>query len=225
MRRKRGTAVVKPGRRSALRNGAGLALALGIALLVLPAWAAADDPPWEVAPPAPGAPPAAPPAAPDSAAPDSAAQPAPAKEPVDPAKAPKCIVTGERWDTSSTRVEAIFRVDGEKQRGKFLGLPFMLIEYQLLKDQHHDVDIVQVSVLDYPTFGTDHEQMIIINDDWSNVAFVSTAKKLPGSKTPCFAAFSSADDLDGARKELNGKVLTYKSVLEYLFKALKAEEE
>lgn len=211
---------------------AGLA-GLCAALIALPRPGLADDPPWQDAPPAPGRPTAPPdqPAPPDdpglppqAASPADAAPPEPAPA-IDPEDAPKCIVTGERWDTSSTRVEAIFKVDGMKQRGKFLGLPFMLIQYKALKAEHHEVELLQVRVLDYATFGTGAERMVLINDDWNNVVFLRTGKKLAGSRAPYFAAFTDADELGKAKKDLGGKAMDYKTALSQIFGALNAPDD
>lgn len=165
------------------------------------------------------------------AAPADAAQPSPSTAANDaPAAAgedddyPHCIVTKERWDTSSTRVEAIFRVDGVQMQGKFLSLTYMMIEYKLLKDDNHRVEIETVSVLDFPSFGTGAERMIPINDEWNNVAFLATESKLEGTRRPYFAAFSDAAQLEEAKKTLGGDVMTYEEVLKKLLKALKDPE-
>jgi hypothetical protein len=194
-------------------------LACGLLLLVS-APGRADDTPWQDAPPAqapapPANPPdAAPPPAADNAADDSAS-----------ADDAKCLITKLPWKASSTRVAAVFEVDGQDFKGLFLGVPFMMIEYKLLENQHHRVDIKQVQVLDYSTFGTDAERMITINDDWSNVVFVHTDQKLAGSKAPYYAAFSDADKVDQAKKDLNGSVLSYKDLLTHLLRALDAPAE
>ncbi len=191
-----------------------LLVAVMLALAYVPAGSvrAEDDPPWQAAPaPAPEPGPAAdPPPVPAPARPSGSSIPDDAK----------CVVSGEPWKASSTRVDAILRIDGQSRRGLFLNLAYMLIYRQMAEEAHHQVGIESVRVLDFPTFGTDHEQMIDINEDWSNVAFLKTDKSLPGSKEPYFAAFSSTDDLQKAMESIGGKPKTYEEVMKMLLKAL-----
>jgi hypothetical protein len=191
-----------------------LALGLLVILSVCPAFAD-DEPAFEEAAPA---------APVEAATPEDAAGAPSSAQSNDSKDYPRCIVTKERWDTSSTRVEAIFRVDGQRMRGKFLSLPYMLIEYKLLQEDGHRVSIETVSVLDYPSFGSGSERMIPINDDWNNVAFLNTDTPLKGTKRPYFAAFSDIADLEAAKEALGGSEETYEDVLKKLLRALKDDD-
>jgi hypothetical protein len=145
-------------------------------------------------------------------------------EPVTDTKQYKCVVSGLPWNESSTRVLAIFRVNGERLRGRFVSLPYMLIQYKTYQEEGADVSIESVSVLDYASFNSGGERMIPVNDEWSNVVFVSTDTKLPGSKAPYYAAFSTAEDLEAAQKSLGGKVLSYEAVMKRTLAALRPDE-
>jgi hypothetical protein len=184
-----------------------------VSALTVGAAFADDDPPFEEATPAAPAEPA--PATPGDA--KTAAD-------KDSTDYPRCVVTKERWDTSSTRVEAIFRVDGRRLRAKFLSLPYMLIEYKLLEEDNHEVEIESVSVLDFPSFGSGSERMIPINEEWDNIAFLSTDSQLQGTKRPYYAAFSDPTELEQFQKQLGGKAMTYEGVLKKLLRALKDDD-
>lgn len=147
-----------------------------------------------------------------------------ATEPVTDTTEYKCVVSGLPWNESSTRVLAIFKVNGQRLRGRFVSVPYMMIQYKSYQEEGADVSIESVSVLDYATFNSGGERMIPINDDWNNVVFVATETKLPGSKAPYYAAFSTAEDLDAAQKSLGGKVLSYEGVLKRTLAALRDDE-
>jgi hypothetical protein len=141
------------------------------------------------------------------------------------AKAIKCVVTGLPWMESSTRVEAIFKVDGQRLRGRFLSPVYMMIQYQALKDEGSDVEIESVLLLDFATFGTDSERMVALADDWSNVVFIASDVPLKGSKEPYYAAFSTVEDTKEGVKRLGGKVLSYEALMKRLLSALRSTDE
>ena len=190
-------------------------LLLGLLCMGLTA-AADDEQPWQPADPQPGAE-----AAPPEDA-DASPEPGPTAESGD---YPLCVVTGERWDTSSTRVEAIFRVDGERLRGKFLSLLYMLIQYKLLQEEGHDVHIETISVVDFATFGSGTERMIAVDEEWGNIVFVASEAPLAGSKEPYYAAFSVVEDVERFQKTLGGKVQNLNSVMKRLLQALNSGED
>lgn len=137
----------------------------------------------------------------------------------------KCVVTGLPWLESSTRVEAILRVDGQRLRGRFLSLAYMLIQYKLLQEEGSDVVIETVSVLDFSTFGTDYERMVPVADDWSNIVFIATDTPLKGSREPYYAAYSTVEDTKAGLERLGGKVLSYEALMKRLLGALRSTDE
>ena len=190
--------------------------------LSLPAFAQEDTPPKDE-------PTTAADARADTTATDDPA--APPENPDDPEQKEqhKCIVTRMPWEESPTRVEAIFVLDGESLRGYFVNLAYMYMLRDTLVADNHTVAIAEVQMLDYPTFGTDHEQMITVNKFGSNIHLILIDQAIDGTKAPYILAYSNGDAareaIDRDHGQFQGEYIPWDKAIERILQALEAEPE
>ncbi len=188
---------------------------LSAAYLSAPAFA--DDAPM----------PAEEPAAQTAPADDSAAPPAVPSDP-EPEVKHKCIVTEMPWEDSPTRVEAIFNVDGELLRGYFVNLAYMYMLRDTMVADGKLVEIAQVKMLDYPTFGTDHEQMITVDKLGGNIHLILIGQAIEGSKAPYILAYSNEsaarEAIDSNRGKFQGDYLEWDKAVARILEALEVEQ-
>jgi hypothetical protein len=135
-----------------------------------------------------------------------------------------CIVTGMPWEASPTRVEAVFNVDGELLRGYFVNLAYMYLLRDSLVADGSLVEIAQVKMLDYATYGTDHEEMILVDKLGGNIHLDLVEESLPNTKAPFIIAFTSEDTardaIDRDHGRFHGEYLPWGRAVSRILEAL-----
>jgi hypothetical protein len=79
----------------------------------------------------------------------------------------------------------------------------------------------ELQVLDYPTFGTDDEQMI----DGFKAWYLFGTERLAGAMAPYVAAFSDEEAAAAAQEELGGELVDFAGMHELMLAAKSADED
>ena len=152
-------------------------------------------------------------------------EPVAEKEVWDENNHPVCFITEERWDTSASKVEAIFADRGTLKRVRFLNLAYLVIGVKLFQENDLGLELKRVSVVEYPTFGTEQERMLELGLVDLDVWFVLSEQAIPGTKPPYIAAFATEE----AAKEFAGnresQILSYSDVMTKIIKNINAAED
>jgi nitrous oxide reductase accessory protein NosL len=116
------------------------------------------------------------------------------------------------YDKSSTKVEAVVKVNGTKGTHIFESLGCL---YRFLNQPDTEADLLKVSVLDYTSFGAEKERML----DGKTAFYLFGTKPLGGSMEPYVAAFADERAAQAAQSSLEGKVRTWDELQENLERA------
>jgi hypothetical protein len=135
-----------------------------------------------------------------------------------------CFVTGESWNESPQRVEAIFREAGALKRAHFLSLGYFVYALQQFERQGRALSVHKVSVVDYATLGTPGEHLVEIDRVEQNVWFVLTDRKVGKARAPYVYAFESEQSAEDFVKQHGGRVQAYETVLTKIARALNTDE-
>jgi nitrous oxide reductase accessory protein NosL len=132
---------------------------------------------------------------------------------------PRCEQCNMYWDISSTRVEAVLKVKGNKGTHQFESMGCL---YNWMHAKERDGStVVKLSVLDYTTAGSEKEKML----DGLAATYLYDTKPLSGSMQPFIAAFADERAAELAKKTLGGKLRDYTELMESLERAARKAEK
>ena len=125
---------------------------------------------------------------------------------------PRCENCGMFWDKSATRVEFTVKVDGSEHT--HITECFGCL-HDFVHETYGEVMPTAVSVLDYATYGTKHEQMINAFDAF----YLYGTERLDGSMPPYVAAFATEKAAKEHQKKLGGELVDFPGMRKQMMKA------
>jgi nitrous oxide reductase accessory protein NosL len=160
----------------------------------------------------------------DAESAESETEPA-AENPYPDGDFPTCFITEERWDTSASKVEALFMDRGQLKRVRFISLAYMVIGIKLFEENKLGLSLHKVSVVDYSSFGTPNERMIELGLIDQQVWFVLSEEAIAGSKAPYIAAFTDEQQANDFASRRESSVLSYEDIMTKIIKRMNADEQ